>query len=390
MATLGLKSLYYITHVENLDSILGIGILSHRRIDEEGIQTKRVYDKDIVQSRRHRRTPDGQNLWDFANLFFQPRNPMLYRVIHEHTEDEIAILAVRPAVLHGEGVYVSDGNAASPYSLILGGTDGLRLLPQIIRDAVERDSWSRINGSKRTIMAECLVPNAVPPDVIETIYVATEGAKQKLEYQHAGWPVPIVVEPKMFFRPCYRTDLTERLSLIRGDMFFSQLQTLTISVNCVGVMGKGLASRAKYQFPDVYVFYQDLCRKRSLRMGKPHLYKREASYDYELADEPSPLYQTRDTWFLLFPTKHHWRERSDLAGIERGLEWLQDAYRDEGIQSLAMPALGCGLGRLQWADVGPLMCRYLSALDIQVWVYLPAERQVIAEQLTKQYLLAAD
>ena len=52
-------------------------------------------------------------------------------------------------------------------------------------------------------------------------------------------------------------------------MFFSKMQTLTISVNIVGVMGKGIASRARYQFPDVFVYYQDLCKRKELKMGTP-------------------------------------------------------------------------------------------------------------------------
>lgn len=63
------------------------------------------------------------------------------------------------------------------------------------------------------------------------------------------------------------------------------MQTLAVSVNTVGVMGKGLASRVKYQFPDVYVRYQDVCKTRELELGKPYLYKRESSLDSLLADE---------------------------------------------------------------------------------------------------------
>ena len=96
-------------------------------------------------------------------------------------------------------------------------------------------------------------------------------------------------------------------------MFFSRLQTLTISVNCVGVMGKGLASRSKYQFPDVYVLYQDLCKQKKLQMGKPYLHKREKSLDYELADDPLSLTNGNgETWFLLFPTKDNWRYKADI------------------------------------------------------------------------------
>jgi len=171
-------------------------------------------------------------------------------------------------------------------------------------------------------------------------------------------------------------------------MFFSRMQTLTVSVNVVGIMGKGVASRAKYQFPDVYVEYQDACRRGQLKMGKPYLYKRESSADYELADEPATLSKANaETWFLLFATKRHWREPADIQGIERGLQWLLENYKQQGIKELALPALGCGLGQLNWKDVGPLLCKYLSALDISVAIYLPVEREIPEEQLAKEFLL---
>src|SRR5690606_15007770 len=148
------------------------------------------------------------------------------------------------------------------------------------------------------------------------------------------------------------------LSLVDGDMFFSQMQTLTISVNCVGVMGKGLASRAKYQFPGMYVKYQDLCKEKKLALGKPYVLKKEYSLDEELAESPESLRSVEETQFLLFPTKNHWRQRSDIGGIEDGLKELVKNYKRVGIESLATPALGCGLGQLKWSDVGPLMGKY--------------------------------
>ena len=153
-------------------------------------------------------------------------------------------------------------------------------------------------------------------------------------------------------------------------------------------MGKGLASRAKYQFPDVYVVYQDACRSKKLQMGKPYLYKRESLVDEELADEPSSLSTPNSSkWFLLFATKKHWRENSDIAGIEQGLQWIENKYKTQDIKSLAVPALGCGLGGLDWKDVGPLICQYLATLDIPVAIYLPREKEIPREYLTSKFLL---
>ncbi|MBM3335523.1 DUF4433 domain-containing protein, partial [Candidatus Sumerlaeota bacterium] len=75
------NDLYYLTHIGNIPSILNYGILSHERVEAEGIPYKPIYDAQIVATRRSRKTPDGRSLWSFANLYFQPRNAMLYRVV---------------------------------------------------------------------------------------------------------------------------------------------------------------------------------------------------------------------------------------------------------------------------------------------------------------------
>jgi O-acetyl-ADP-ribose deacetylase (regulator of RNase III) len=192
----------------------------------------------------------------------------------------------------------------------------------------------------------------------------------------------------MFFLPARRYRITDLLSLAEGDMFFSTMQTLTVSVNTVGIMGKGLASRAKYQFPDVYVVYQDACRKKALKMGKPFLYKREVSFDDELVDEPQAFAGPNCVkWFLVFATKRHWRENSDLDGIEEGLRWIIANHKKEGIASIALPALGCGLGNLDWRKVGPLLCQNLVRLGIPVAIYLPREKAISQEYLSPEYLL---
>ncbi|MFN3763294.1 MAG: DarT ssDNA thymidine ADP-ribosyltransferase family protein, partial [Anaerolineae bacterium] len=317
-----------------------------------------------------------------------PRNAMLYRVVNERKAKGIAILAVRPQILQIAS-FISIGNAASPLSVIMPKDEGLKALQEKeIWDLLQREWWAQEDGSKRIMMSECLVPDRVPPDFIHTIYVADHEDAQKVQ-QILGplaERIPVVPEPPMFFRPRQQRKLTKTLFLVDGDMFFSQMQTLTVSVNTVGVMGKGMASRAKYQFPDVYVRYQEVCRQKILVMGRPYLYKREASLEQELAEGPLPE-ANEARWFLLFPTKRHWRERSDINGIEEGLRWIQEHYKTEGIRSLAVPALGCGLGGLEWREVGPLMCRYLADLDIPVAIYLPQEKKVPQEFLTPDFLL---
>jgi O-acetyl-ADP-ribose deacetylase (regulator of RNase III) len=315
---------------------------------------------------------------------------MLYKVLNEVNKKEIVIVGVNPQVLETPGALISLGNAASSLSPILNIEEGLKLISSEYWPIINSDWWKTEDGTKRKIMSECLVPNLIQPTQIHSIYVTNQYVADKIRLVLKNYPlqVSVVIEPHMFFQPRKQGAITNRLFWVDGDMFFSQMQTLTISVNTVGVMGKGLASRAKYQFPDIYVEYQDVCKSKILKMGKPHLYKREASLDEDLADEPSSLPNLNENkWFLLFPTKEHWKQRSDIDGIEKGLEWVVDNYKAQEIQSLAVPALGCGLGGLDWKDIGPIMCRYLSKLDVQVAIYLPQEQEIAPEYLTPKFLL---
>ncbi len=376
MANSKIRQLYYITHIKNLPSIMKHGILSHERVEQDCVEYTSIYDSEIVSNRRQRQTPDGRSLWSFANLYFQARNPMLYRV-KQRREDEIAVLAIKKSILSQTDVFISIGNAASFVSDILPVSEGTRAVLKIW-DIINNEWWQAEDGSKRKIMAECLVPDRVQPEFIQAMYVANDTALKAIKNLLPQSDIPVISEPQMFFNSQVQ-HLTNNLALVEGDMFFSKMQTLTVSVNCVGVMGKGLASRAKYQFPDVYVVYQDLCRQKKLKLGSPYIYKREASLDSQLLDDPSEASDT-STWFLLFPTKHHWRERSELPPIEQGLQWLQEHYVQEGIQSLAIPALGCGLGGLAWKEVGPVLCRYLQTFHIPVWIYLPREAGEIPQE----------
>jgi len=387
---LKLRELYYITHIDNVPSILDRGILCHKRVEEEKIQFTPIYDAEIVESRKNIITPNGRNLCDFANLYFQPRNAMLYRVVFFSGKkiDDIIIIGVKSNVLEGSDIFITTGNAASPYSNILSTSEAKKKIGNI-RKQVDKEWWASEDGSKRELMAECLVPDNISPDSIQEIYVASHNSLNNVRSKISSLKIPIIPEPSLFFLPTRKIILTPSLSLVEGDMFFSRMQTLTISVNIVGIMGKGLASRSKYQFPDVYVAYQDLCKNRVLKMGKPYLLnKRETSLDYILADEPERLSNANlQTWFLLFPTKSHWREMADIRGIEEGLKWLVNDYKREGIKSLAIPALGCGLGWLDWGVVGPLICNYLQKLDIPVNLYLPLEKKIPDDQLSKDFLL---
>jgi len=144
------------------------------------------------------------------------------------------------------------------------------------------------------------------------------------------------------------------VKVLVGDLFDSKAQTLVNTVNCVGVMGKGIALGFKERFPDMFEDYLARCRRGQVRLGEPYLFKRI---------EPP--------WIINFPTKDHWRSLSRVEDIVRGLEYLLAHYKTWGILSLAMPPLGCGQGQLEWRIVGPVLYRYLSRMDIPTELYAP-------------------
>ena len=392
------KQLYYITHKDNLKSILKNGILSHTRATAwfKKLLSKNtiIYDKDIVNRRKNREFK-GRSLWDYANVYFQVRNPMLYRVIKTFGAENIVILQINPDIINNLDVGITDGNATSQNTIFFEDiSKGLSVLNQ---EQFERPYWSEVDDSKRKIMAEVLVYEKIPKEKIIGIYTADQETANQIKKDITG-PLNIMQNPKMFFLPEYNqvilkkgTENQTHITLKKGDMFFSEMQTFTISVNTVGVMGKGLASRAKYQFPDAYVLYQDLCRQKKLKMGVPYLYKRSENFITTLMEDVSSASsittENGHRWFLLFPTKNHWREKSPIVGIEKGLQWLVNNYKSQGIESLALPALGCGLGGLDWKEVGPLMCKYLKQMEIQSCIYLPLEKQIPEEQLQPEFLL---
>ena len=384
------EELYYITYINNLQSILEKGIPSHERIEQLGLPFTSIYSKKVVSRRKDRFTLDGKSHWHYANLHFQPRNPMMYSVLGANKKEKLVVISISNKVLHEHGVFITDGNAANDLTQIYSLSEGLKILERQWK-TVQSDWWNENDGSKRKIMAECLVPDNVKPDFISSIFVAGDKARDRVMQTVGDRQISVVAEPHMFFQPGPPIGIGDNISIIDGDIFFSSMQTLTITVNLQRIMGKGLALRAKYQFPDVYVKYEDACRQKKIRTRRPYLYKRETSFNYELADPILPLSTPNAVkWFLLFATKDKWRDDSRLDDIEGGLDWVKKNHKKENIKSLAMPALGCGLGNLSWADVGPLMCKYLKGMEIQVEIYLPREHKIDPQYLTESYLLAGE
>jgi O-acetyl-ADP-ribose deacetylase (regulator of RNase III)/uncharacterized protein YwgA len=139
-----------------------------------------------------------------------------------------------------------------------------------------------------------------------------------------------------------------------GNMFESKAQTLVNTVNCEGVMGKGVALEFKKRFPDMYSDYVARCEHGEVKLGQPYVYK-----------------SLSHPWILNFPTKDRWRMVTKLDDIVRGLEYLLVHYERWGIESLAVPPLGCGQGQLEWRVVGRTLYHYLTRMRIPVELYAP-------------------
>jgi O-acetyl-ADP-ribose deacetylase (regulator of RNase III) len=151
----------------------------------------------------------------------------------------------------------------------------------------------------------------------------------------------------------------------RTSIMESNAQTVVNTVNCVGVMGKGIAAEFKSRFPSMFVAYKRLCDEGAIEPGKLWLWR-------------GP-----DQWVLNFPTKKHWRNPSRLEWIEAGLQKFAAQYQKRSITDISFPRLGCGNGNLDWADVKPLMEKYLSPLPINIYVH-DFERDIgIPEHLEK-------
>lgn len=147
--------------------------------------------------------------------------------------------------------------------------------------------------------------------------------------------------------------LSSNIKFIRGNIFNTKTQVIVNTVNCVGVMGKGVALVFKLRYPKMFDIYQDYCEQKYIGIGKLWLYKGEN-------DTP---------WVLNFPTKFHWKYPSKMEYIEKGLSKFVETYKDKGITSIAFPLLGTHNGGLNKQEVLFVMNQYLGQCNIPIEIY---------------------
>jgi O-acetyl-ADP-ribose deacetylase (regulator of RNase III) len=148
------------------------------------------------------------------------------------------------------------------------------------------------------------------------------------------------------------------ITFAAGDLLQADAEALVNAVNCVGVMGKGIARQFKRLYPENCRAYATACARGEVTVGTMFV------------TETGQLDGAR--YVINFPTKRHWREPSQLSYIDAGLVDLVRVLRDEGIRSVAVPALGVGNGGLDWASVEPRLLQALQQLpDVHVIIYPP-------------------
>lgn len=141
---------------------------------------------------------------------------------------------------------------------------------------------------------------------------------------------------------------------IKGNIFNTTCQTVVNTVNCVGVMGKGIALLYKLRYPLMFDIYKGHCDKGLIEPGKLWLYKGDNS---------------NAPWVLNFPTKNHWKFPSKIEYVEAGLKKFVETYKEQGITSVAFPLLGAHNGGLDPTTVKNMMKEHLSLCEIPIEIY---------------------
>jgi O-acetyl-ADP-ribose deacetylase (regulator of RNase III) len=153
-----------------------------------------------------------------------------------------------------------------------------------------------------------------------------------------------------------------------GNLLEADTQALINTVNCVGVMGKGIALQFKQAFPENFKQYAKACKENKVVPGEMFVVPIESLFD-----------PTR--YIINFPTKRHWKGASKIEDIESGLHALVDVLQKYNIQSVAVPALGCGNGGLDWRDVRPMVEEAASQLSDTRFVVYPPSNHISADKI---------
>lgn len=159
-----------------------------------------------------------------------------------------------------------------------------------------------------------------------------------------------------------------RIDFVKGDMFSYDADIRVNTVNCVGVMGAGVALAFKKKYPDMFNDYVRMCRNKEVRPGHPYIWSRQTLFEGDRTDI-----------IINFPTKDHWRNPSEYEYIEEGLRWMKQMLPRYCGKTIAIPSLGCGHGGLDWTRVREMMQSYLKDIDMHILIFEPDSSSVSKE-----------
>jgi O-acetyl-ADP-ribose deacetylase (regulator of RNase III) len=148
------------------------------------------------------------------------------------------------------------------------------------------------------------------------------------------------------------------IELAQGDILKADVEALVNTVNCVGVMGRGIALQFRKAFPDNFTAYALACKAQKVQPGKMF------TFNLERLENPR--------FIINFPTKRHWKNKSHIEDIQSGLSDLINFVQQQQLHSIAVPPLGCGLGGLDWENVKPLIVEaFQSVPEVLVLLFEP-------------------
>ncbi|WP_186151646.1 macro domain-containing protein [Burkholderia gladioli] len=148
------------------------------------------------------------------------------------------------------------------------------------------------------------------------------------------------------------------IEFVSGDFFEFDADIMINTVNCVGVMGAGVALAFKKRFPEMFGDYVEKCRSGDIRPGSPSVWIQRDMISKEIE-------------IINFPTKDHWKNPSEYHYIDDGLKWLSTYLENKSGKIVTLPALGCGHGGLDWGRVRPMISDRLKNSPAHIYVFEP-------------------
>lgn len=367
--------LYHFTHVNNLASIFGSGRLVADGAAAVAGLTTDVGDAGVKAARRRRLVPitPGGVVADYVPFYLAPRSPMMFRIACDHRDgvvgrypdgdDPLVYLVTSMDRLVASGLQwaATDGNAAASVTQFTSKPEDLVTMIDwpLMHAAYWNDTPDDLDRQRRR-MAEVLVHQSCPTSLLHGCAVRTvEWERPVAEILSAHGISHLYLGQAHLVLRLRATEVTSVIEVGTGNLLTADVAALVNTVNTVGVMGKGIALQFKRAFPANYAAYRAACERGDVRLGKMFV------FDTDRLGSPR--------YVINFPTKEHWRSRSTLADIHTGLADLVRVVGELDISSVAVPALGCGNGGLDWSAVRTMIEKAFTELpEVRVLLFAPA------------------